>query len=139
MNPTLTTAQKTTLKNDLTANTNTVLINGVATAINVVPHGAQNAQTIADWYNLLCAVDFFGNYAEVPLSAVKGAIAFKNYTPTDPVPTADVLSATIHMARSLFAQTFQLSLNNLFITGATFDATNATLVSALKDATNTDM
>jgi hypothetical protein len=45
-------AQLTALKNDMAANTNTVLINGVPTAINVVPHGAQNAQTIADWYNL---------------------------------------------------------------------------------------
>ncbi len=51
----LTTAQLQTLKTDLAANNNTVLINGVATAIKDVPHGSQNAQTIADWYNLATA------------------------------------------------------------------------------------
>jgi len=55
----LTPAQLQTLKTNLAANTATVLINGVATAINVVPHGAQNAQTIADWYNLTAAPNFW--------------------------------------------------------------------------------
>ena len=55
----LTPAQLVTLKNDLAVNTNTVLINGVATAINAVPHGLQNAQTIADFYNLNAAPAFW--------------------------------------------------------------------------------
>lgn len=55
----LTAAQLQTLKSDLSTNTNTVLINGVATAINAVPMGAQNAQTIADWYNLTASPDYW--------------------------------------------------------------------------------
>lgn len=55
----LTTAQLQTLKTNLASNTNTVLINGVATAINAVPHGADNAQTIADWYNLTASPGFW--------------------------------------------------------------------------------
>lgn len=56
---TLTASQLTTLKSNLSTNTNTVLINGVATAINVVPQGAQNAQTIANWYNLSASPAFW--------------------------------------------------------------------------------
>lgn len=55
----LTPAQLQTLKTSLAGNINTVLINGVTTAINVVPHGAQNAQTVADWYNLTSAPNFW--------------------------------------------------------------------------------
>ena len=47
------------LTNHIAANTNTVLINGTPTAINAVPVGAQNAQTVADWYNLTASPDYW--------------------------------------------------------------------------------
>ena len=52
-------AQLAALTADLAANTATVLINGVATPINAVPHGAQNAQTVADWYNQTASPDYW--------------------------------------------------------------------------------
>lgn len=48
----LTSAQILALTADLISNSATVLVNGVATAVSAVPHGSQNAQTVADWYNL---------------------------------------------------------------------------------------
>lgn len=138
----LTAAQITALAADIA--TNTATAPGTSGQISALAHTADNAFAVAAWYNLFPATDFFGNYASVPMSAIKSAIKFKNYTPTDAVPasgsttqiTNDLLN---HVGRSLFAQTFQLSLNNLFITGTSFDATNANLVSALKDATNSNM
>lgn len=46
----LTTAQYTTLKADIAANANTVLINGVPTAISAVPVSPDNAAAVAVWY-----------------------------------------------------------------------------------------
>ena len=132
----LTAAQLSTLKAHIAANTAT--INGVQ--IKDIPYGNDNNIAIAAWYNLTASPDFWGNYSAVPLSTIRNAITFKNYTPADAVPTSDALAATIHMARTLFCQAFQLSVNNLFVGGAnSFDATKATLVASLKDATNTNM
>lgn len=133
----LTAAQKTALTNDINANTATAP--GTSGQIKDLTHNADNADAVAKWYNLFPGTDFFGNYKNVPINDIKGAITFKNYTPADVVPTADVLTATIHMARTAFAQAFAMNINNLFVAGATFDATNPSLVAALKDATNTDM
>lgn len=46
----LTQAQKNTLKAHLAANTNTVLIGGQATAINVVTDAGDNYLRVAEWY-----------------------------------------------------------------------------------------
>jgi hypothetical protein len=48
----LTPTQLTALAGDIAGNANTVTINGVATAISAVGHGADNAQQVANWYNL---------------------------------------------------------------------------------------
>lgn len=132
------------LKTDLAANTNTVLINGVATAINAVPHGADNAQAIADWYNLLCTIDFFGNYSTVPINDVKNEISFKNYTPADAVPASGATTQVTNdlmnwIGRALFCQGYQISVNNLLTAGTVIDATKPNIVGAWKDATNTNM
>jgi hypothetical protein len=47
----LTTAQMQTIKADIAANANTVLIQGVPTAIGAVPHTSDAAAAVADWYN----------------------------------------------------------------------------------------
>lgn len=60
----LTSAQLTTLKNDLAANTNTILISGFAVAINALTPAQMNnvdvAQAVADlWYNLNASPAFW--------------------------------------------------------------------------------
>lgn len=49
----LTDGQKLALKNDINANTNTVLVGGVETQIKDVPNTPDNNPDIAAWYNLL--------------------------------------------------------------------------------------
>ena len=51
----LTPAQLTTLKNDIIANNNQ--IGGIA--IKDMPHSADNAAAISDWYNLLASPDYW--------------------------------------------------------------------------------
>jgi hypothetical protein len=82
----MTTAQLQALKAAIAANTNTVLIGGVATAINAVPHGADNAQAIADWYNLAASPAYTVWNTAVPLKTIRSAVNLQNYTPTDAVP-----------------------------------------------------
>lgn len=141
----LTAAQITALHDDIAANANTVLINNVSTQIKNVAHDqGDNAFAVAAWYNLFAAVDFFGNYSSVPLGAIKAAIAHKNYTPGDQPPASGATAqatndALLYLNRMLLGQSFQMEINNLLLVGNTFDATNASLVSSLKDATNTDM
>lgn len=151
---TLTQAMLTSLKNDIAANVTTITVtydNGfqlVNQQIKNLPHDGTTANAIAAWYNLLPGTAFFANYSNVPLALVKGGIKGKNYTPTDAPPTAAVPSTptsaetyalSLHTARTLFAQAFQLAVNNLLLAADSFDATNATLVSALQDATSTNM
>lgn len=136
----LTPAQSTALAADIAANT--ALIGG--TAINALPQTADNAGAVADWYSQPAAPSFFGNYRNVPLSAIRGAVTFKNFTPNDLPPASAASNAGIveslrYLNRLVMAQTLQLNLNNIFLGLTSFDATNANLVAALKDATNTDM
>lgn len=151
----LTPAQLQTLKTHLTANTSTVVIGGTTFAINsadVLPPGGQPsdeaAQKVASNYNQPASPNFFGNYRNVPLAAVKAAILFKNYTPNDVPPVAAIPSAPtaaeeyaikLYTARAIFAQNLQLSINNLLLADTVFDATKLNLVSGIKDATNSDM
>lgn len=55
----LSTAQLQTLKADLAANANTVLVGGVATAISAVPRNGDTAFAVAAWYNLAASPDFW--------------------------------------------------------------------------------
>lgn len=55
----LTAAQLSTLKADLAANTNTVLVAGVPTAINTVPQNDDTAFAIAAWYNEIASPDWW--------------------------------------------------------------------------------
>lgn len=131
----MTPAQLAILKADIAINTNT--INGVQ--IKNLSNSPDNNFAIAGWYNQLTGTAFWGNHKDVPLDVIKANITHKNYTPTDAVPTDTNLNVEIHMARTLFAGAFQMAINNILLAGQSFDATSANLVSALKDATNTDM
>ena len=75
-------AQLATLKADILANTNTVLINGEATQIKLVPVGQDNGQSVADWYNLVAAPAFIV-WRDLDMSIVLGMITYANMTPAD--------------------------------------------------------
>jgi len=126
----MTPAQLTTLKNDLAANVNTVLINGVATAINAVPHGAQNAQSIADWYNLFPGTDYFVWDSKADAFAIFNGVLFANYTPND-AATETLIDGN----RAMRCQIKQGNIALLLQGRTTFDATRVNLRSALNDAT----
>lgn len=66
----LSTAQLQALKAHIEANVNTVLIGGVPTAINAVPHSSDNAFAIAAWYNLDASPAFNVYRTSVPMSEV---------------------------------------------------------------------
>lgn len=146
--PTLTQAQLTALKTDIAANVNTVLnpTTGQTVAINTIPHDdGGGANAIATWYNGFPGTTFFANYFNVPLATLKAAIKHKNYTPTDSVP-ANGTTTTItnnqlfYMNELMVAASFQAAVNILMTGGGTtFDATNTNLVSALQDATSSNM
>jgi len=84
----MTPAQLQTLKADLAANVNTVSIGGTPTAINAVPHTADNAQAIADWYNLVAAPAYTVWNNSVPIKTIRGLVNLANYTPSDAVPAS---------------------------------------------------
>lgn len=130
----LTSAQLQVLKANLTTNTNTVLINGIPTAINVVPHGAQNAQTIADWYNLIATTPFFGFYSNVPVAGVIGAIKWKRLTPTDAIPVDTPLNNAIWQSRALACQGFQFNVQLMIGFQSVIDATQKQIVQGFNDS-----
>lgn len=132
----LTASQLTTLKNDLAANTNTVLINGVATAINAVPHGAQNAQTIADWYNQTASPAYQVIRTDALILDIYNNIIWPNYTPNFTLTTSTSAQQANQCAcASALCQGKQMNLQNLFIGRTTFDATKSNQTAGLKDAT----
>ena len=140
MKMTLTAAQLATWKTDITANTNTVLIGDVPTAINTLNiNNGDHAFAIAAWYNGLASPDFFGNYHNVPASAVMNAVTWKNFTPTDAVPTDTSLNVDIHQGRTLLAQSYQFNLQTMLVGRDIIDATKASIVGGLKDCLNTNI
>lgn len=127
----LTSAQLTIFAADIAANTAT--INGVA--INALPQTQDNAFEVAKWYNQYPQTDFFANYSTVPINDVKNAVTFKNFTPVDAVPTDTALNATIHLARTMVCQSYQINVNNLLTAGTVIDATKTNIYQAWKDCT----
>lgn len=66
----LTTAQKQSLRTDIAANTNTVLVNGVPTAINTLPNTSDANFAIATWYNEPASPAFTVWKKSVPITDV---------------------------------------------------------------------
>lgn len=75
----LTSAQKTTLKTDIAANTNTVLYAGVQTAINALPNNTDANFAIADWYNQTASPAWTVWRTNIPVKDVKTAIVWTEY------------------------------------------------------------
>ena len=143
----LTAAQALSLKNDINANTNSITypdpITGTPITVQIKNTAANDgtaANAIATWYNLPCAVNFFGNYATVPLAKVKGAIAWKKLTPVDAIPASPQLDVVLWTARSNACQGMQFNLQMLLTpvsapgVPATIDATQAKVVTGFQDA-----
>lgn len=130
----LTAAQTQALKADLAANANVVLVNGVAVPVNAVPHGSQNADTVAGWYNLTASPAFLGYYSAVPVDVLMGAISWRSLTPQDPVPTDTALNVEVWSARALACQGEVLNLQTMLSGRATLDSTQANTVQGLRDA-----
>lgn len=127
----LTTAQLQALKADLAVNVNTVLINGQPVAINAVPHGADNAQQIANWYNQDAAGPFLVFNSAVPNASVFNQVLFANYTPSDAITSANAAQWT---AASMACQGKQFNLQIMLQPGGTFNAGLLNLRKGLKDA-----
>ncbi len=99
----LTSAQLTTLKADIAANTNTVLINGVSTQIKNVPVSPDNAQSVADWYNLTAAGPYKVWDNAASLKAIRAATNLSQFTPTDAAPASPSTDMT-YQNRALLCQ-----------------------------------
>lgn len=129
----LTAAQLATLKSAIAANTNTILISGVATAINSLTAAQLNdpafAQAVCDqWYNLDPSTPFYGYYTGVPVSQLNGAIRWNRLTPSDAV------TATNYTQISLACQGCQFNIQLLLGFQQTVDATQRTIVQGFHDS-----
>lgn len=134
----LTSAQKTTLKNDITANVNAVpagmsWTNGFqGQAINTLPNDNAGNATIAGWYNQTAAPDFYV-WRDLPMETVLGLITYAAMTPADAVPTTPDLSVQVYIARALACQGKQFNLQNLTIGRTTAPMKRTNYRAAMQD------
>lgn len=132
----LTPAQKTALKADIAANTNTIPVgqpwtNSFANAqINAIPNDSGGNATIAGWYSQVASPDFNVLRSNVPTDDIYDAITWANYTPQD-VPDNTVT----YQNRAMLCQTKQINLQLLLQGRTTFNAGKLTQRSGLNDAT----
>lgn len=128
----LTSAQLTTLKNDIANNTNTILVAGVSTQIKNVPHNPDLAPDVASWYNLQASPNYFLVRSEAPVVDILNAVMWANFTPKDAVTGANAAQA---MACSAYCQGKMLNIQTMLTGRTVFDATRATQTGGLKDGT----
>lgn len=129
----LTSAQLQTLKTDLAANTNTVLIGGVATAIKDVPHTVAAAYAVSLWYSQLVSPNYFVIRTDAAIEDVHNAINYGKFTPNPAVTSGNAAQAS---ACALYAQTKLMNLDKLIgrPNQSTFDASHNRNVNSLNDA-----
>ena len=131
----MTPAQLQTLKTDLAANTNTVLINGVATPINTITGAAQTvgaAYAVANWYNQNTNPAYYVVCTNADVTAIKNQINLAKYTP-NPAPTSS--NGAQASAAAAYAQVKLWNLDRLIgPPNSTFDATRNQNVKSLNDA-----
>lgn len=123
----LTPAQIAALKTHIAANTATVLINDSPMPINQVPASPDNAQAVADWYNLVAAGPFIV-WRDLPIDTVLGLITYASMTPVD-APDGTQLWAN----RSLACQGKQFNLQNLTIGRTTAPMRRTNYRAAMQD------
>lgn len=128
----LTIAQLQTLKSDIAANTNTVPIAGVATAINTLPQTPGSAYAIALWYSQTASPNYYVVSTNTDVNVIKNMISLAKYTP-NPAPTS--ANAQQAAACALYAQVKLWNLDRLIgPPNTSFDATLPTNVKSLNDA-----
>jgi hypothetical protein len=137
----LTPAQKTLLKVDMQANTNTTTSKGSDGQTFVINTrlGTRNPtdqQAIADFYNQLATPAYFCVRTDASTTAIRNSIQWPKYTPNPAITTGNAAQAT---AAAMYCQGKQFNLQLLGIqpsqAGFSFDASQATNTNGLKDAT----
>ena len=119
----LTTAQNTTLKNDVTA------LSQPGQPLQALV-AASNWDGVADFYNTQASPDFLLWRSDAPVADIFDAVDRSKYTP------ADVADATVtYTNRALAAQTKMMSLDGMLAGRTSLDATKATIRVSLRDAT----
>lgn len=135
MTPQMTTQQRLDLKANIQANTSTVLVGGVPTAINTLPRSEDNSFLIASWYNLVATPMFLVWKNNVSVDAILNGIIYANFTPNDaPNPATDVLCLAWNN-RAILLQIKQINLQMMLQGRLTVDATLARIRTGLQDAT----
>ena len=129
----LTSAQKTTLKNDIAANTNQVSVGGGApVAINTLGNDPDSNAAIATWYNGQASPDFTV-WRDLPMETVLNTITFASMTPADAVPTTPSLTVDVYRARALCCQGKQFNLQNLTLGRTTAPMKRTNYRAAIQD------
>ena len=132
----LTAAQLTTLGTDIAANNNTAP--GTSGPISALVHSQDNADAVAQWYNLVAAGPFVV-WRDLSMDVVLGLIVNANMTPLDDPPTdiaaADYLQRNaLWQARDLACQGKALNLQNLTISRSFAPMKRSGYRTALQDA-----
>jgi hypothetical protein len=105
---TLSASQLMALNTDINANTATI----GGTQIKDLPHTADNAFAVKDWYNQTASPDYFV-WRNLPMETVLNLVTFASMTPVDAVPTTPQLTVTVYQARAQACQCKQINFQNL--------------------------
>lgn len=134
----LTSAQLSTLKAHIAANTNTIPTGQPwtgsfgGTQVKDVPNSGDGNAAIAGYYNL-AASPAFTVWRDLPMETVLNTITFANMTPLDAVPTDTALNTSIWQARALSCQGKQFNLQNLTIGRSTAPMKRSNYRAAMQD------
>lgn len=135
----LTQAQKTALKTDMQANTNTTPTPGADGQTFVVntrltSTATADQQAIADWYNQQASPAYWGVRTDASVVAIRNAIQWPKYTPAPTVTSGNAAQAGA-CANYCQAKQFNLQLILGVNSAGTFDASQPTQTNGIKDAT----
>lgn len=129
---TLTSAQLTTLKNDIAANTNTPSDGSVyaSTPINQIPNNDDGNTAIAGWYSKVASPTFYVYRTNVPIDDIRDQINWSNMTPAD---APDGTQTWLNRATAAQGKQFNLQLLLTSSTG-TINAAKPNIRAGLTDA-----
>jgi hypothetical protein len=134
----LTSAQLTTLKNDIAANTAAIPENqswtGAFAGMQVkdVPNNGDGNFAVAGWYNQTASPAHIV-WRDLPMETILGLITYASMTPADAVPTSPDSAVQVWKARSLACQGKQFNLQNLTIGRSTAPMKRTNYRAAMQD------
>lgn len=138
----LTSAQLTTLKADIAANTNTIPAGqpwtGAFAGVQVknVPNNGDGRFAIAGWYSQIASPSFLVWQTAAKVKDILDAITWANFTPTSAVDDATLTTSLIaeqRIAQLLAIQTKQMNLQNMVVGRESLDASKANIRAGLRD------